>query len=76
MIEWISELDRIGDDYNNREFESDSHREAWVRNTKRDIEEFKANTLKNRELSDEEVQNLQCPEFRVGYCGFQFRTYL
>jgi hypothetical protein len=44
---------------------SDSHREAWVRDTRRDIEEFKAYTLRNRELSDEEVENLQCPEFRL-----------
>ncbi len=73
MIEWISELDRIGDDYNNREFESDRHREYWVRSVTRDIEEFKANTLKNRELSDEEVRDLQSREFEVGYCGFRFR---
>ena len=76
MIEWISEADRIGGDDNNTEFESERERLNWVRNTEHDIEEFKANTLKNRELSDEEVQNLQCPEFEVGYCGFQFRTYL
>jgi hypothetical protein len=73
VIEWISEVDRIGGDDNNTEFESDSHREAWVRDTQRDIEEFKAYTLKNRELSDEEVKDLQCREFEVGYCGFQFR---
>lgn len=76
MIEWINEADRIGGDDNNTQFESERERLNWVRNTERDIEEFKAYTLGNRELSDEEVQNLQCPEFEVGYCGFQFRTYL
>ena len=73
MIEWISELDRIGGDDNNTDFESKRARENWVKNTKRNIEEFKANTLNNRELSDEEVKDLQCREFEVGYCGFQFR---
>ena len=76
MIEWINEADRIGGDDNNTQFESERARENWVRDTRRDIEEFKAYVLGNRELSDEEVQNLQCPEFEVGYCGFQFRTYL
>ena len=65
MIEWINEADRIGGDDNNTQFESERERLNWVRNTKRDIEEFKAYTLGNRELSDEEVQNLQCPEFRL-----------
>jgi hypothetical protein len=65
VIEWINEADRIGGDDNNTQFESERERLNWVRNTKRDIEEFKAYTLGNRELSDEEVQNLQCPEFRL-----------
>jgi len=76
VIEWINEADRIGGDDNNTQFESERERLNWVKNTQRDIEEFKAYVLGNRELSDEEVQNLQCPEFEVGYCGFQFRTYL
>lgn len=65
MIEWINEVDRIGGDDNNTQFESERARENWVRDTRRDIEEFKAYVLGNRELSDEEVQNLQCPEFRL-----------
>ena len=66
MIEWINEADRIGGDDNNTQFESERERLNWVKNTQRDIEEFKAYVLGNRELSDEEVQNLQCPEFRLG----------
>lgn len=65
MIEWINEADRIGGDDNNTQFESERERLNWVKNTQRDIEEFKAYVLGNRELSDEEVQNLQCPEFRL-----------
>jgi hypothetical protein len=76
VIEWINEVDRIGGDDNNTQFESERARENWVRDTRRDIEEFKAYVLGNRELSDKEVQDLQCNEFTVGYCGFQFRTYL
>jgi hypothetical protein len=66
VIEWINEADRIGGDDNNTQFESERERLNWVKNTQRDIEEFKAYVLGNRELSDEEVQNLQCPEFRLG----------
>ena len=66
MIEWINEADRIGGDDNNTQFESERERLNWVKNTQRDIEEFKAYVLGNRELSDKEVQNLQCPEFRLG----------
>jgi hypothetical protein len=73
VIEWINEADRIGGDDNNTQFESERERLNWVRDTRRDIEEFKAYVLGNRELSDEEVENLQCPEFTIGYCGFQFR---
>ncbi len=73
MIEWINEEDRIGGDDNNTQFESERDREYWVKNMKRDIEEFKANTLKNRELSDEELRGLQCREFEIGYMGWRFR---
>ena len=41
VIEWMSEKDRIGGDDNNMEFESDRHREYWVKTVTRDIEEFK-----------------------------------
>ena len=62
MIYWMSKKDRIGDDYNNREFERDSDREAWVRSVTCYIEEYKERIGK-RGLTDRQLAGLQCSEF-------------